>query len=147
VIHIVIPNNRIKTDVNQAQGLLGYIRSCCYELEAKYGAVPYWLVIKYIQMENVDVLPAAFGIPSTIFINGVLIPRLWNYDKSSTKIIIKAAVAHECLHWNFHLTNNHPENEEDLCEKFGADEVGMTVPELQTLDWKVFSGAFKTWLE
>jgi hypothetical protein len=143
MIHIVIPNNRIKRDVNHAFGMLDYINSCCFDLEVKYGAVPYWLVIKYIHMKDIHILPAAFGTPSTIFINGILIPRLWNYDKSSTRIIIKAAIAHECLHWNFYQTNNHPNNEEDLCEKFGADEVGMTVTQLQGLDWKVFAGAFR----
>jgi hypothetical protein len=143
MIHVVIPNSRINRDVHLALGLLEYINSTCYELETKYGAVPYWLVIKYIHMEGIQVLPAAFGPPSTMFLNGILIPRLWNADKSSTRIIIKAAIAHECLHWNFYRTNNHPENEEELCEKFGADEVNMTVTQLQSLDWKVFAGAFR----
>lgn len=143
MIHIVIPDSKIKRYVNRALGLLDYLNSCCFELETKYGAVPYWLVIRYIEMKEIEVLPAAFGPPSTIFINGILIPRLWNYDKSSTRIIIKAAIAHECLHWNFYREKNHPKNEEDLCEKFGADEVGMSVVELQKLDWKVFAGAFR----
>jgi hypothetical protein len=141
-VRLIILDKSIQTAVFGSFGLVGYVQSCFSELERKYGRIPIICSFKVIYIEGVRIPPARYD-NGIIELNGILFPVLWNYDAENTKMFIKFCIAHEYRHWITHITEAvMPTDEEDICNEFGANEVGKPYEEIRSNSWKVFEGAF-----